>query len=87
MKKYNLKRLIKKYNKILSERYGVKHDLLEDYSLDSLETIQAECWTDSCQTWQEAEYLKRYLYYRTIKNDIKNFIEFEKEEKRKNGKN
>lgn len=79
---YNLKELIKKYNKILSERYGIDFDLLKDFrdSKDSLDTLKSECWSDVCDTWLECDYILKYLYFRYIKNDIKDFEKIEGEE-------
>ena len=76
MKKYNLKKLIKKYNGILSEKYGTDFDILEESirgALDSIEGLQYDCWTDSCDTWKECNYIKKYLYYKYIEKDIKDF--------------
>jgi len=73
-KKYNLKKLIKKYNKILSEKYGTNFDILEESikgSLDSIESLQYECWADNCDTWEECDYIKKYLYFKYIEKDIK----------------
>ncbi len=74
MKKYNLKKLIEKYNKILSERYGTDTNILDDDirgALDSIEAIQYDCCTDNCDTWKECDYIKKYLYFKYIEKDIK----------------
>ena len=73
-KKYNLKKLIKKYNKILNEKYGTDDDILEESikgALDSIESLQYDCWTDNCDTWKECDYIKKYLYFKYIEKDIK----------------
>ena len=74
MKKYNLEKLIKKYNDILSKRYGTNTNILENDisgALDSIEALQCDCWTDNCETWKECDYIKKYLYFKYIENDIK----------------
>ena len=76
MKKYDLKKLIKKYNKVLSKKYGTDFDILEEdirSALDSIEGLQCDCWTDNCDTWKECDYIKEYLYYKYIEKDIKDF--------------
>lgn len=76
MKKYNLKKLIKKYNDILTEKYGIGTNILEDSikgALDSIEGLQYDCWTDNCDTWKECDYIKKYLYFKYIEKDIEDF--------------
>ena len=78
--KYNLKKLIQKYNNQLSKKYGVNTNILEqDFisAIDSLEGIQCDLWTDNCITWKEIDYIKKYLYYKYIENDINDFKNME----------
>lgn len=72
-KKYNLKKLIEKYNKALSERYGTNYKLLEDIcgDLDAITSVQAEAISDSCELYVECEIIKKYLYFKYIEKDIK----------------
>lgn len=86
--KYNINKLIKKYNKVLSEKYRIKdYDLLEeDFTnvIDSLESLMYDCCSDGEQQYLECKYLRMYFYYKEIKEYIKYFEEYDlkiKEEK------
>ena len=72
-----IENLIVKYNKALSDRYGCNYKLLEDIKddLDSITSLQAEAISDSCELYIECEILKKYLYFKYIENDIKDFME------------
>lgn len=75
--KYDLKQLIEKYNKILSDKYNCNYNLIKESirdSIDAIESIQYNCWSDTCDTYLECNYIKKYLYFIYIKNDIPNFI-------------
>jgi hypothetical protein len=73
MEKFDLKKLIEKYNKALSERYGTNYKLLEDIygDLDAITSVQAEAISDSCELYVECEIIKKYLYFKYIEKDIK----------------
>ena len=80
MEKYDIKKLIKKYNKILTEKYArycYKYKLLKNYDddIDSLSSLKGECWSDTCDTYKECDYLLKYVYFKYIENDIKDFME------------
>lgn len=74
-----MKKLIEKYNKILSEKYGSNYELFNNKyddlkgNIDAIENLQFDCWSDSCKTWKECDLLKKYAYYLYIKKDIKKF--------------
>ncbi len=76
-----LEKLINKYNKILSERYGTSFNLLEDYisSLDSLGSLQCECVCDSEKQYIECEFIRKYIYFKIIEKDIDTYKKLEKE--------
>jgi len=77
----NLKKLIEKYNKILSKRYGIDYKILESEdlrgNLDALDSLQYDCISDSCQTWKECELIRKYLYFKYIEKDIEKFKKIE----------
>lgn len=77
--KYNVKKLIRRYNRFLTEYFGSEYALLDDRHDDirgniaCIESIQARQPGDTTETWLECEYLKRYLYFKYIENDIDDF--------------
>lgn len=79
--KNKINKLIKKYNKIFSEKYGTQFDIREDYvdSIDSLESLKADCVCDSETTYVECELLINYLNYLKLK-ETKLLEKFEKME-------
>ena len=83
MKKYNIKKLLKKYNKILSEKYNGGYKLLDlDYdsivgNINAIETLEYSYWSDCSNEYLECEYIKKYLYFNYIKDDLKDFLEVE----------
>lgn len=84
MKKYNIDKLINKYNKILSKRYGCDVEMQkESYygTIDSLEALLCDCVCDGEQQYLECDYLRKYFYYKIIKDYIKDFEEYDKEAK------
>lgn len=82
MKIKDLKKLINKYNKILSDKYGYKCDLVKDDikdSLDSIEALQYDCISDYEDQYVECDYIKKYLYFKYIEKDIEDFKKYESE--------
>lgn len=79
--KNKINKLIKKYNKIFSKKYGTQFDIREEYvgSIDSLESLKADCVCDSETTYVECELLINYLNYLKLK-EIKLLEKFEKME-------
>lgn len=80
--KNKINKLIKKYNKILSERYGTEFDIREESyggSIESLESLQVDCVCDSETTYVECELLINYLNYLKLK-ETKLLEKFEKME-------
>lgn len=77
--KNKINKLIKKYNKIFSKKYGAPFDIREDYSIDSLESLQMDCVCDSETTYVECELLINYLNYLKLK-ETKLLEKFEKME-------
>lgn len=81
--KNKINKLIKKYNKIFSEKYGTQFDIREEYSIDSLESLKADCVCDSETTYVECELLINYLNYLKLKETklLEKFEKMESEEK------
>lgn len=82
MKKYDLKKLLKKYNDYFTKRYGCETDLLEEGitgALDSIEAVQSECVCDGETAYKECDFLKKYFYYKYIEKDIDYFKKIDKE--------
>lgn len=80
--KNKINKLIKKYNKIFSERYSVQYDIREEPykdAIESLQSLQLRCVCDSETTYAECELLINYLNYLKLK-ETKLLEKFEKME-------